>query len=445
MVDLETTGRKPSELRIIEFAGYIVDNGEITQSFETLVHPKTDINFFITRLTGIDDEMVKDAPVFEDITQKILDFTKDAIFVAHNVTFDYGVLRREFRRLGIDFRKDHLCTVQTSKHLMKELESHNLGKISKHLGIDIPNRHRATDDALATVKLLNHLHSIGDVNAFIRKEINPDLLHGDLNLIQVDQIPAKPGVIKYFDENKNLLFLEGVTSGHQSVYKRLRPENKNPEYLNYSLIAKISFLQTGTEVAAKILEREQLLTANPPFPDLEKKLIYPYSIYTSELQNGFLQLIVEKKYIRENVLFHAKNKKDIVQQFQSAMDFEFCLPSLTASNFECMRCKDSLDCLLQKTPVNEYNKNMSDWMDQVSLPKGELFVLMKGADKNHHFIFYLKDQKIKKWGNVPKYFIRKNQFEKVFEMLKGFSQGTGSEELLRRYLSEKEYKGLIPV
>jgi DNA polymerase III subunit epsilon len=116
-----------------------------------------DIPLFITRLTGISNEMVKDAPRFYEIARKVVELTAGRIFVAHNVSFDYKYLKEEFSRLGYDYNRKTLCTVKLSRKLFPGYKSYSLGKICCEMGIDIIDRHRAAGDAFATAKLFDLL------------------------------------------------------------------------------------------------------------------------------------------------------------------------------------------------------------------------------------------------------------------------------------------------
>src|SRR3982074_1048533 len=101
VIDVETTGGSPSLDRVIEIAIFVYDGEKITDSFCTLLNPKRAIDPYVTRLTGITNERVQEAPLFEDIHERLLELTHENIFVAHNVKFDFGMIRQEFKRLGI--------------------------------------------------------------------------------------------------------------------------------------------------------------------------------------------------------------------------------------------------------------------------------------------------------------------------------------------------------
>lgn len=157
IIDIETTGNNYKYGQITEIAIYQHDGIQITGSFSSLVKPETDIPLFITRLTGITNEMVQNAPRFFEIAAKVVEMTAGRTFVAHNVTFDYRFIREEFSRLGYDYHRKTLCTVKLARKLIPGYPSYSLGNICRERGIEINGRHRAAGDALATVKLFEIL------------------------------------------------------------------------------------------------------------------------------------------------------------------------------------------------------------------------------------------------------------------------------------------------
>jgi len=153
IIDIETTGNSYKHGHITEIAIYQHNGIEITDSFSSLVNPEIDIPFYITKLTGIDNEMVKDAPRFFEIAKKVVELTAGRTFVAHNVQFDYRFIKEEYNRLAYPFNRKTLCTVQLARKFIPGHRSYSLGAICNDLGINIHDRHRASGDALATVKL----------------------------------------------------------------------------------------------------------------------------------------------------------------------------------------------------------------------------------------------------------------------------------------------------
>ncbi len=175
IVDIETTGGNAERSRITEIAIYIYDRaqGKVVDEFQTLVNPMRSIPQKITELTGISNETVFEAPTFDEtLAEQIDQFTKDCVFVAHNVNFDYNFIRASFKRLGKKYQRKKLCTVRLSRKLLPGKRSYSLGKLCASEDIDISNRHRAAGDARATVELFEKLLQADD-NQLIEKSLNP--------------------------------------------------------------------------------------------------------------------------------------------------------------------------------------------------------------------------------------------------------------------------------
>lgn len=147
-LDIETTGMSPATGgRITEIGALRVENGKVVGEFKQLVNPEQHVPSFITRMTGISDEMLWDAPLFRSIADELELFLDDAIFVAHNVGFDYGFIKSAFADIGSKFNMDRMCTARLSRRLYPDQRRHNLDTIITRHGFIVQDRHRAYDDA----------------------------------------------------------------------------------------------------------------------------------------------------------------------------------------------------------------------------------------------------------------------------------------------------------
>jgi DNA polymerase III subunit epsilon len=153
IIDIETTGNTYRSGKITEIAIFVHDGLGIVDSFSSLINPECYIPDFITRLTGIDNEMVRSAPRFYEVARKVVEMTNETVFVAHNVNFDYKFIQEEFNRLGYDYQRKTMCTVKMGRKYLPGHRSYSLGTLCAELDIPINGRHRAAGDALATVKL----------------------------------------------------------------------------------------------------------------------------------------------------------------------------------------------------------------------------------------------------------------------------------------------------
>ncbi len=149
IVDIETTGGYAANHRITEIAIYHHDGYNITDHYRSLINPGRRIPYFITGLTGINYEMVKEAPAFADIANEVHGWLEGRVFVAHNAHFDYSFLKKEFEEAGISWSTKKLCTVRLARRIIPGLHSYGLGRLAESLGIKIQDRHRAGGDAFA--------------------------------------------------------------------------------------------------------------------------------------------------------------------------------------------------------------------------------------------------------------------------------------------------------
>ncbi len=168
IVDVETTGGSPFFNRVIEIGLLRIEKGEVVEQYQTLLNPGMAIPEFITKMTGIDDAAVVQAPTFQELADELLSKFEDAIFVAHNSQFDYGFLKEEFRRAGLVFTVPQLCTVKLSRALYKEHRHHNLSAIIERYGFECESRHRAFDDAKVLWDFLQHSQKNIEPSVFVK-------------------------------------------------------------------------------------------------------------------------------------------------------------------------------------------------------------------------------------------------------------------------------------
>ncbi len=167
VIDIETTGLSRHYHKITEIAAVRVDKGKVKAKFQTLVNPGTHIPSFITRLTGIDDKLVRNAPPIHKVMPDFLNFLKDKVFVAHNASFDYGFLNHNAKK---EIENPRLCTRKLANRLVPDLYSKRLGVLCEYFKIQNMQSHRAMGDALATVELLTSFFKILDKKGFREPE-----------------------------------------------------------------------------------------------------------------------------------------------------------------------------------------------------------------------------------------------------------------------------------
>lgn len=158
VVDVEATSLPKPNNRIMEFAAVHLGPKGIGEQYETLINPTVSIPSYVRQMTGITDEMVWEAPLFEEIAEDIRAFIGSRILVAHNVPFDAGIINSEYRKLGLGvLANPAICTVRLSRALLPGLDRYRLGEVAEYFSIEIEKRHRASDDALAAARILERL------------------------------------------------------------------------------------------------------------------------------------------------------------------------------------------------------------------------------------------------------------------------------------------------
>lgn len=266
IIDIETTGGKYNQEGITEIAIYKYDGHDIVDKFVSLVNPQKPIQAFVVQLTGISDKMVKRAPKFEEVAKRIIEITENCILVAHNASFDYRVLRQEYKRLGYDYKRNTLDTVQLSKDLLPNLPSYSLGKLCKSVGIPVANRHRADGDAFATVSLFELLLQKDEKNEIITKSIKDfsEVYKKEKITSIISQTPATSGVFYLHQENGRIMYIGKGKNMRSKISQLLAKKSKKIKTIQ-SKLASVSFDTTGNYTLARLLFNQGIYKHKPRY------------------------------------------------------------------------------------------------------------------------------------------------------------------------------------
>jgi len=298
VVDIETTGGFASGNGITEISILVHDGSKVLESFETLINPKQDIPFYIQSLTGISNEMVSAAPVFEDVAPKIHELLHDKIFVAHNVNFDFSFVRHQLSLAGYQLLSKKLCTVRISRKVIPGHSSYSLGKLCSALNIPLNDRHRAGGDAAATALLLSLLlkkDTEGLIPQSLNKSSKEQILPPNISRSQIEALPSNPGVYYFKDQKGKIIYIGKAINIKKRVYSHFSGNSikkQRQEFLKN--IHQIEHTTCGTELMALILEASEI---QKHWPENNKALKRPeqkFALYTFEDQNGFMRLGIDK-------------------------------------------------------------------------------------------------------------------------------------------------------
>lgn len=452
IIDIETTGGSPKNSKITEIAIYKHNGKEVIDEFESLVNPEIPIPPFIVQLTGINDRMVEDAPKFFEIAKKIVEFTEDCVFVAHNVAFDYGIIRSEFRTLGFDYRRPHLCTVRASRIILPGHDSYSLGKLTRALGIQLVGRHRAGGDALATANLFTLLMEtdVNDLGTFIQKELNPKQLHPNLDVDQLDDIPNKIGVYRFYNDVNQLIYIGKSKHIRKRIDQHLRNTKTKKGIQMAKEIARIEFELTGSELIALLHESQLIKQYKPIYNRSLRRNSFPYGLFNYTDENGYLRLFVgQTSKLSEQPLTSFNTKKEGTGYLERMVEeYDLCtkLCDLYKTNSACFQytVKNCLGACVQEELSSSYNRRCQTLIDELSLHEATFYVIDKGRDRSERSLVLVKNGSIVGMGYAPFHF-RKTPTTKWDKFLDLTSDDRDARTILKLFLRKNESHEVVNI
>ncbi len=269
-LDLETTGLSPRDDGITEIGTVILEAGKPAREWSTLVRPAKPIPPEIARMTGITNEMVRDAPAFGEIAPQLAALLDGALLVAHNARFDYGFLKQAFARAEMGFFAPTLCTARLARELEPDLESAGLDALSARYGLAGADRHRALGDARLAHALALHLAKSFDADtmaAAVKRVLRRPSLPKHLPVDTLTRIPESPGVYLFYGLNEHPLYIGKAKSLRERVGGHFSGDWGSDRGVRLSEeLRRIEWIETAGELSALLLEarlvRERLPAHN---------------------------------------------------------------------------------------------------------------------------------------------------------------------------------------
>ena len=397
ILDIETTGGQFNEEGITEIAIYKFDGHEIVDQFISLVNPEIPIQPFVVKLTGINNAMLRSAPKFFELAKRIIEITNDCVLVAHNADFDYRILRTEFRRLGYDFNVKTLCTVELSKRLLPEQTSHSLGKLVRALGIPIADRHRASGDAMATVKLFKMLLD-KDLNkeivaAHIKFEIQKGIAPKLMDI--VERLPSKTGIYYIHKEDGSLIFIGKSKNIKKRVNQHFTGITKSAKKIQNE-VSVVTYEETGSELIAQLKESLEIKINRPIYNRMSPKNNFSWAVYAEKDVNGYLNLKLQKADGRKKEIksyLSLQEGKDALYRITS--NYQLCqkLTGLYETKTHCFQHSIS-ECdgaCIGKITSEEYNLRVQNFIEKNLFDNKTLAILDKGRTITERSVIFVEN------------------------------------------------------
>ncbi len=408
VIDVETTGGGINGNRLTEICIVLLKGDEILDKYTTLINPEKHIPAQITALTGIDNEMVANAPKFHEVAKTIDEFMRDAIFVAHNVNFDYNVLRNEFKQLGFEFNRKKLCTVRLSRKLIPGLFSYSLGRLCDSINIPLINRHRAEGDTDATVILFQRLLSLdpdGEVfNSFLHVRSKQATLPPHLAAEQIHELPEEPGIYLFKNKQHKVIYVGKAINIKKRVISHFYDKMSKEYHLGQETYY-VDHETTGNELMALLLESENIKRYYPKFNSAQKRPGVTYQIISYLNQRGIIQLAVGKtKSIQDSIGTFYNRALAIEKLEQLCETFKLCPRYCTlqssmekCSHYKLVNCEGVCD---GTESVESYNLKVSAAIASLGEEKPSYVIMEKGRHFEEKAFILVNEGRYQGFGYV---------------------------------------------
>lgn len=452
IVDLETTGGRAARDRITEIAIILHDGEKEIDRFESLINPERAIPYNITTITGIDDEMVADAPKFHEVARRVVEITEGAIFVAHNVRFDYGFLKEEYARLGYTYTRRNLCTVRLSRKTFPGLRSYSLGNLIRHFGIKVKDRHRAMADTQATVELFERILHQDESEAQILDMVNLGVrqakLPVNITLEILHALPDTCGVYYFHDKNGKIIYVGKSKNIRKRVMSHFAKQTEKARKL-YQAVHEITYEETGSELVALLYESHEIKNLHPEINRAQRAKAMQYVIHQTENEDGYLCLQTARasqKLKKSMVILGAYAKlgsakgalNGIVEKYE--LCHHYCHIDYTGKpcfQYHIKKCKGAC---AGKESAEDYNQRVLDAIDYLRIDFPEDFLMIdNGRSRDEKAVILVEEGQYRGFGYLS---IEDNitDVETVRDVVKTYAHNQDVTRIIRQFLYKGELK-----
>lgn len=430
IIDIETTGLSPNSEKITEIAIIIHDGKKVLNEFSTLINPERKIPYRITQITGINNKMVENAPKFYEVAKQIVELTENKIIVGHNVRFDYGFIRNEFKSLGYEYKKPTLDTIKLARKLIPGKPSYGLGKLCQALEIENPDRHRALGDASATTTLFELLLSIDNKP----ETLNLNGVQSDLSKSLVDNLPKEVGVYYFYNKRDELIYVGKSVNIHDRVMSHLNNNLHKKAIEMKAAIANVKFTITGSELIALLLESSEIKKNQPFYNRAQRRTFFNYGLYSFFDDNGYLNLKVMKIVNELSPIYTYSSLQEGKEHMERlAEEYGLCqkLTGLYDNSGACFyfqihKCEGAC---IGKEEQGEYNKKVTLALNNFHFEKQNFLIIDVGRKKDEKGVVKIKNGKYEGFG-----FCNKQKANKSINNL---------QECITTYNDNKEVRQII--
>ncbi|QBQ41467.1 DNA polymerase III subunit epsilon [Sphingobacterium psychroaquaticum] len=405
LVDIETTGSHAGGAKITEVAILIHNGKKVIERYHTLINPDVHIPYAIQTLTGISNEMVEDAPRFEEIAEDIFHLLQGKVFVAHNVNFDYSFLNKELKQSGYDWQAQKLCTVRLSRKILPGHRSYSLGNLCRALDIEITDRHRAMGDVEATVKLFDLLLAQDD-EGHIQKSLQVNTAHRLPTHIpkeQFDKLPETTGVYILRNQKGKIVYVGKALNIKKRVFSHFSGNNsslRRQQFINE--VCHIDFEESGTELMALLMECQLIKKHWPIYNNALKKYEPKFVLFNYQDICGFEHLAITKSTAGVQGLQYFETAGEANIFLAKLMQEHQLSPSLC--NFYSPGGKDKVLVTnkdeVEMPNLEDHNQTIYTLLEHLRLQQRSFILTDAGRHDEEQSYIYFKEEKLFAFGFI---------------------------------------------
>lgn len=348
--------------------------------------------------------MLRNAPKFYEIAKRIVEITEGCIIVAHNAQFDFRILRTEFKRLGYDFSRETLCTVELAKDLIPDQSSYSLGKLTRSLGIPVSDRHRAAGDALATVTLFKMLLAKDLDKKIIQESIRLEPKHQmkPRLLDIIEALPSITGVYYMHKADGEIIYIGKSKNIRKRVNQHFTSSNPKSKKMQLQ-VAAVTYEDTGSELVALLKESEEIKRNKPIFNRALKRNIFSHGLFNFTDANGYINLKVARVNGKEKPITTFSNLKSAKSFVTRTTDeYNLCqkLTGILTTNSNCFNytIKQCFGACIDEEQYEDYNKRIHTVINYHSFENQNMVIIDRGRAIDERSAILIKNGKFKGYG-----------------------------------------------
>lgn len=394
--------------------------------------------------------MLRNAPKFYEVAKRIVEITDECILVAHNAQFDYRILSTEFRRLGFDYERKSLCTVELSKDLIPGQPSYSLGKLVRSLGIPVTDRHRASGDALATVKLFKMLIDKDTDKSIIKESIrlSPKLQLEPRHLDILDELPAITGVYYIHNTEGDIIYIGKSKNIKKRINQHFTGTHAKSKKIQ-AQVSTVSYEATGSELVALLKESEEIKRIKPIYNRALRRSIFTYALYSFKDENGYLNLKIDKADGRKKAITTFSNLQSAKSFMNRALeDYNLCqkLTGLYKTKTSCFNyeIKTCNGACIQKEAPDIYNLRVEALIAKNSYDSKNMVIIDKGRDIDERSAVLIENGSFKGLGFFNLNY-QINNIEVLESIITPMQNNRDAQHIIQSYIRKNKRLKIIPI